>query len=80
MDHGLNCHVRENYFDPSCAKLFHNIILYNDNTVQCCHNYSASDKGNLLEVESFIVLKELADGDNKINLRLVNYIVQQKIF
>lgn len=46
--------------------------------VKCCGSYNESSKINETEVEFLKALTELSDSENKIDVRIVNYIIQQK--
>ncbi|PSN43611.1 hypothetical protein C0J52_16373 [Blattella germanica] len=73
---GVKCVDCESIFHPSCSKLVTDIIFINDNIVKCCVNSEQNvSNHDLLLCDA---LKEYVDENNKIDVKLVNYILYQK--
>ncbi|KAJ4438121.1 hypothetical protein ANN_14060 [Periplaneta americana] len=62
----------------ACAKLVPNIKFINDSSVICCENFDVNISETTENVTVCEALKDFADSNNKIDIRLVMYILQQK--
>ena len=78
VGNGLKCSVCLNVFHVSCAKLL-NIEISDDSTIKCCNNdiiiKTDDDVDNVTLCEA---LSELADTNNKVDIRIVKYLLDQK--
>lgn len=71
---GIKCRDCNNYFHPSCARYVSSIEIIDDNTVICCK----TECDNPEDVELCDALSEIVDSNNKIDFRVVKYILNQK--
>lgn len=67
----------EVFYHNSCAKLS-NIKILDDNTVQCCERETKRAYSDDLETTFYEAISEIADSENKIDIRIINYIIHQK--
>ncbi|KAJ4440753.1 hypothetical protein ANN_08977, partial [Periplaneta americana] len=77
---GVKCSVCSNVFYSSCAKLINNVISIDENTVKCCVNDSELFKTDSPEGMLYDALTEIADKNNKFDMKLIQYILNQKDF
>lgn len=70
----LNC---DNVFHLRCAKKMSNVVVINENISVCCEESSDSNNDNDIVCD---IMKEFADSNCKIDIKLVKYIIQQKDF
>lgn len=78
VSHAIKCVNCVCAFHLSCAKLVPNIQFINDSSVICCDIADANVSETNDNVAVCEALKEFADSNNKIDIRLVMYILQQK--
>ncbi|KAJ4430573.1 hypothetical protein ANN_19161 [Periplaneta americana] len=85
---GLKCSDCENSYHRSCAKSINSIQFIDEETIKCCKKSEACETVSILEHSSENsvdidedfrnALSELSDSDNKIDVRIFNYMIKQK--
>lgn len=84
---GLKCSDCQNYFHLSCAKLMNSVQFVDEETIKCCDNSgetstaSASDTeltAMTVDVAFHEAISELADSENKVDIRIFRYVIKQK--
>lgn len=76
---GVKCNICSNFFHASCAKL-NNVIFIDDNNVKCCVDDSGSVSTRTDDNDALLydALNEIADENNKVDIKLIKYILHQK--
>ncbi|KAJ4446014.1 hypothetical protein ANN_12700 [Periplaneta americana] len=76
---GLKCSNCESLFHNSCAKVFPNMKIIDENVVQCCEKKDG-DPGLYIDIDDAfnVALYSISDSDNKIDIRIFNYVLKQK--
>ena len=80
VTNGVKCILCESIFHPSCSKLVWDVIVLNDNTIKCCEKVNGNDSNWSENIEMMLcdALKEYVHENNKTDIKLVKYILNQK--
>lgn len=70
---GFKCTECENWFHVSCAKNCSSVKFIDENTIKCCVVESDNDDLEICEA-----LTKIADGDGKIDVKVLKFILKQK--
>lgn len=75
---GLKCSICNNYFHNSCAKLLSNVVFLDESLIKCCENDNPEPKLKDSDEDLYDALCDLVDENNKIDVRIINYLIRQK--
>ena len=78
---GLKCNICGTIYHNSCAKFQSNVIFIDDNNIQCCNNEVIEGKSvneSSIESDFYDAINEMANEQNKTDVRIIRYIIQQK--
>jgi len=67
----------DNVYHSSCAKLDSNMIIVNNSTIKCCINNDVQNniQDNVILMDT---LKQIADENNKVDIKIIQFIFNQK--